>query len=75
MKKSDLKVMIKEVIEEKQGKFTCTCTKTIKFKNGLNFFKDFKYKCEIRDNMVSVAYGDGRFSTMSKEVFDEHFSI
>ena len=53
----------------------CVCTKTIKFTKGLNYFQKFTYGC--RENhtgdAVTVSYEDGRFTVMSKEIFDKHF--
>jgi hypothetical protein len=51
----------------------CKAIKTIKFKNGLNYFEGFTYPFEFNSNSVSVSYDDGRFTTMSKEVFDNNF--
>ena len=53
----------------------CVCTKTIKFTKGLNYFQKFTYGC--RENhtgdAVTVSYEDGRFTVMSKEIFNKHF--
>jgi len=66
----------KEFITESKNRSTCVCTKTIKFKRGLNFFKDFEYGCIVDDHgKVSVSYDDGRFTTMGEETFDKHFKI
>jgi hypothetical protein len=51
----------------------CKATKTIKFKNGLNYFEGLTYNFEFGLSSVSVSYDDGRFTTMSKEVFGNHF--
>jgi hypothetical protein len=53
----------------------CVCTKTIKFTNGLNYFEKFTYGCRETHSGdgVSVSYEDGRFTTMSKEIFNKHF--
>jgi hypothetical protein len=53
----------------------CVCIKNIKFKNGMNYFKDFTYTCEMNIDKVSVAYEDGRFTTMGNDVFDIHFQV
>ena len=72
----------KEIIEKQKnkmanggelGNFKCKCVKTIKFKNGLSYFKDFGYNCNVEKDRVSVAYEDGRFNSMSRAIFDEHF--
>ena len=51
----------------------CKCIKAIKFKNRLNYFKNLDYKYKIQKNSVKVSYDDGRFTNMSKDIFDEHF--
>ena len=53
----------------------CVCLRNIKFKNGMNYFKDLTYTCEINIDKVSVGYEDGRFTTMSKDIFDNHFQL
>jgi translation initiation factor IF-3 len=53
----------------------CICSKNIKFKNGMNYFKDFEYKCDLKDDKTSVSYEDGRFTTMNTEIFKNHFEI
>jgi hypothetical protein len=51
----------------------CKATKKIKFKNGLNYFEGLTYRYEYSENAVAVSYDDGRFTTMSKEIFDNNF--
>jgi hypothetical protein len=63
----------KQFLNENIKPSKCVCLKNIKFKNGLNYFKDLTYTCEMNIDSVSVGYEDGRFTTMSKEVFDIHF--
>lgn len=54
----------------------CVCLKNIKFKNGMNYFKNFNYNYEIEKNCsVSVSYDDGKFTTMNNEVFKNHFEL
>lgn len=53
----------------------CICVKGIHFTHGLSYFKNLKYGYDISNlaPIVAVAYEDGRFTNMSKEVFEEHF--
>ena len=53
----------------------CVCTKTIKFSKGLNYFEKFTYGCRETHSGdgVIVSYEDGRFTVMSKEIFNKHF--
>ena len=55
-------------------KTKCTCTDTIRFKT-MNFFKNLTYNFKVNIDAVSVSYEDGRFTTMSKEDFLNHFTI
>jgi hypothetical protein len=58
-----------------EDEFKCECIKTIKFKSGMNFFKGFKYICKWNKESVTVFFEDGRFTTMSNEIFDDHFDV
>ena len=53
----------------------CVCTKTIKFTKGLNYFEKFTYGCRETHSGdgVIVSYEDGKFTVMSKEIFNKHF--
>ena len=64
-----------EFLNEHIEQSRCVCIKNIKFKNGMNYFKDFTYTCEMNIDRVSVGYVDGRFTTMSKDIFDIHFQV
>ena len=65
----------KQFLNEGKEHSKCICSKNIKFKNGMNYFKDFEYGCDIKDVSVSVSYDDGRFTTMDIEIFKNHFEI
>ncbi len=41
----------------------------------MNYFKDFEYGCDIKDDRISVSYDDGRFTTMDIELFKNHFEV
>lgn len=69
------KIVDKHFLNENVEHNKCICKKTIKFKNGMNFFNDFTYNCEMNNDKVSVGYEDGRFTTMSKDNFDNHFQL
>jgi|TARA_R110000851_G_scaffold281736_1_gene435220 alanine racemase len=64
-----------EFLNEHIEQSRCVCIKNIKFKNGMNYFKDLTYTCEMNIDRVSVGYEDGRFTTMSKDIFDIHFQV
>jgi hypothetical protein len=64
-----------QFLNEDKGHSKCVCLKNIKFKNGMNYFKDFEYGCDIKDDRVSVSYDDGRFTTMDIELFKNHFEV
>ena len=64
-----------QFLNEGKENAKCVCSKTIKFKNGMNFFKDFEYTCELKDDRASVSYDDGRFTTMNIEIFKDHFEV
>jgi hypothetical protein len=64
-----------QFLNEGKEQTKCVCSKTIKFKNGMNFFKDFEYICDLKDDRASVSYDDGRFTTMNTEIFKNHFEV
>ena len=65
----------KQFLNENVEHNRCVCITNIKFKNGMNYFKDLTYTCEMNIDSVSVGYEDGRFTTMNKDIFDKHFQV
>jgi len=64
---------IKNIDEFLLEKEQCICIKSVKFKNGMNYFIDFEYNCDISLDSASVSYKDGRTTKMSRVIFDSHF--
>ena len=64
-----------QLLNENVKQNKCVCLRNIKFKNGMNYFKDLTYNCEMNTDKASVGYKDGRFTTMSKDLFDKHFQL
>ncbi len=60
---------------EGQGGTRCVCLETVRFKNGMNFFKGVEYGCDIKGESVSVSYEDGRFTVMGVDVFKKNFIV
>jgi hypothetical protein len=74
--KNFIKTTIREFLNENndiRGK--CKCLVSIKFTNGMNYFKDYTYNYRDDSLHYNVAYEDGRFTTMTKETFEKYFQI
>ena len=65
--------------ENKEIRGKCKCLISVKFSgkysNDMNYFKDYTYNFTDNTYHYTVAYEDGRFTTMIKETFDKYFEI